>query len=211
TAEQVDAITGKEGAATWLGRYWGPIAAGLGPVQSETRPVIEFRLPHLRYEEQTPLAEVLQVLLRRRPDVATASAQLAIEHGEQQSFASAYVASELAVQSWLAFMASDTTRARQLTRLAFETNPRDHWIASALADELFEVAAQNHALEERPALERILHIDPDHVETLRALWHLDRNSGGATAAAALQRLCQVAPLDVEVAASCQHAEFAKSE
>jgi spermidine synthase len=211
TAEQIDAITGKEGAATWLGRYWGPISAGLGPVQSETRPVIEFRLPHLRYEEQMPLAEVLQLLLRRRPDAATASAQLAIEPSEQQSFASAYVASELAVQSWLAFLATDTARARQLTRLAFETNPRDHWIASALADELFEAAVQDHALEKRPALERILRIDPDHVETLRALWRLDRNSGGATAAAALQRLCQVAPLDVEVAASCQHAQFAKSE
>jgi len=211
TAEQIDELTGKEGAATWLGRYWGPIAAGVGPVQSETRPVIEFRLPHLRYQEQAPLLEILQMLLRRRPDVATASEQLGIEPGEQQSFASGYVASELAVQSWLAFMASDTTRARQITRLAFETNPQDHWIASALADELFEAAAQDHALDERRTLERILRIDPDHVETLRALWRLDRNGRQPTAAAALQRLCQVAPLDAEVATSCQRAQFARSE
>ena len=211
SAEQIDAVTGKEGSATWLGRYWGPIAAGLGPVQSETRPVIEFRLPHLRYQEQAPLAQVLQVLLRRRPDLATASVQLAIEPGEQQSFASAYVASELAVQSWLAFMDSDTMRARQLTRLAFETNPHDHWIASALADELFALATQEHALKERSTLERILRIDPDHLETLRALWRLDRNGGRAGAAGALQRLCEVAPLDAEVATSCQRAQFAKSE
>ncbi len=211
TNEQIDAMTGKEGAETWLGRYWGPIAAGLGPVQSESRPVIEFRLPHLRYQEQAPLAEVLQALVRRRPDAVTASAQLAIEPGEQQSFASAYVASELAVQSWLAFMASDTTRARQLTRLAFETNPRDHWIASALADDLFEVAAQEHRIGERRALERILRIDPDHLEALRALWRLDRDGGRPTAVPALQRLCQVAPLDAEVAASCEGAQVAKSE
>jgi len=211
TAEQIDELTGKEGAGTWLGRYWGPIAAGVGPVQSEIRPVIEFRLPHLRYQEQAPLLEILQMLLRRRPDVATASEQLGIEPAEQQSFASGYVASELAVQSWLAFMASDTTRARQITRLAFETNPQDHWIASALADELFEAAAQDHALDERRTLERILRIDPDHVETLRALWRLDRDGGRPTAAAALQRLCQVAPLDAEVATSCQRAQFARSE
>ncbi len=211
TPGQADGATGTEGAATWLGRYWGPIAAGTGAVQSETRPVIEFRLPHLRYEEASALAEVLEELLRRRPDEATASAQLAIPASERASFANAYEASELAVQSWLALLASDSTRARELTRLGFEANPRDRWIASALADELFDLAAQNHALQQRAVLERILRIYPDHLEALRALWRLDHSAGRPDAFAALQRLCAVAPLDKEVAGSCDQTKTARSE
>ena len=211
TVEQIGAATGEEGAATWLGRYFGPVAAGVGPVQSETRPVIEFRLPHLRYQEQAPLAEVLLELLRQRPDEATARTQLAIAPDQQASFASAYVAGELAVQSWLAAMSSDATRARQLTRLAYETNPRDRWIASALADELFDVAVQQHELQQQSTLERILRIDPDHLETLRALWRLDQSTQRPGAAAALQRLCAVAPLDSEITLSCGRLQTAKSE
>jgi len=203
SGEQIDAATGKEGAATWLGRYWGPIAAGIGPVQSETRPVIEYRLPHLRYLEQPPLADILLELLRRRPDLETARAQLAITPDQQTSFASAYVASELAVQSWLASMASDAARAAQLTRLAFETNPHDHWVASSLADELFDSAAQGHALGERRTLERILRVYPDHVESLRALWHLDGAGAQWQSSRAFERLRELAPLDSEVLAA-QH-------
>ncbi|SPJ17825.1 Spermidine synthase-like protein [Burkholderiales bacterium] len=202
TSDQADAATGAEGAATWLGRYWGRIGAGIGPVQSESRPVIEYRLPRLRYLEQMPLADVLLDLLRRRPDLETARTQLGIVPGQQQaSFASAYVASELAVQSWVASFSGDTTRAGELTRLAFETNPRDRWVASALADELFDTAAQNHALEDRATLDRILRIYPDQVEALRALWHLERASGRADASRVLARLRGVAPLDREVLAA----------
>jgi len=210
-ADEIQAATGGEGAATWLGRYWGPIAAGLGPVQSESRPVIEFRLPHLRYQEQSPLAEILLELLRRRPDEATASAQLDIARAEEPSFASAYTASELAVQAWVASLTSDATRARQLSRLAYEANPRDRWIASALADELFDVATQDHGLEKRATLERIVRIYPDHVEALRALWHLDREQGRSSAVAALQRLCELAPLDSELVETCERRQTAKSE
>jgi len=204
--DAIEEATGKEGAATWLGRYWGPIAAGVGPVQSETRPVIEYRLPRMRYLEQAPLEDILLELLRRRPDLETARAQLGIAPDQRTSFASAYVASELAVQSWLASMAADAPRASQLTRLAFESNPRDRWVASSLADELFESAAQAHELGERHALERILRIYPEHVESLRALWHLDRAGDPghwAQTSRAFERLRALAPLDREVLAAQQ--------
>ena len=105
------------------------------------------------------------------------------------------------MQSWVASCPATPHRAGELTRLAFETNPRDRWVASALADELFDTAAQNHALEDRATLDRILRIYPDQVEALRALWHLERASGRADASRVLARLRGVVPLDREVLAT----------
>ncbi|MEJ1958773.1 MAG: fused MFS/spermidine synthase [Nitrosomonadales bacterium] len=42
SATQQDAATVGEGAWTWLGRYWGPIAESDGAVQDEWAPVLEF-------------------------------------------------------------------------------------------------------------------------------------------------------------------------
>ncbi len=199
TAHERDLATGSEGAATWLGRYWGPIAAGTGPVESERRPRIEYRLPRLRYGEDSPLAEVLRELLRQRPDLASAQAQLAIGAAQRSAFQSAYVASELAVQSWLAALDGDGARARQLTRLAFESNPADHWIASDLADDLYAQAVQDGSRDTPGTLERILRVFPQHVDALRALWHRERSGGGKGAGEALARLRAVVPLDHEAA------------
>ena len=204
-----DASTGGEGTATWLGRYWGPIAAGVGAVQSESRPVIEFQLPRLRYagkatdetaQAAPPLADILLELLRQRPDAAHAAATLHVAAREQPDFVSAYAASELAVQSWLAELASDTQGARRLVRLAYEANPRDRWIASDLADDLYEVARAQDALMQDGVLERILRIYPAHVGALRALWERERAASQADAAAARARLQRVAPLDSQARA-----------
>ena len=206
-----DAATGGEGTATWLGRYWGPIAAGVGAVQSESRPVIEFQLPRLRYAGNAtdgaalaapPLADILLELLRQRPDAAHAAVALGVAAREQPEFVTAYAASELAVQSWLAELASDTRRARQLVRLAYEANPRDRWIAGDLADDLFEVARAQDALMQAGVLERILRIYPAHVGALRAVWERERERAGgqADAAQALARLQRVAPLDSQASA-----------
>jgi len=205
-----DAASGGEGTATWLGRYWGPIAAGVGVVQSETRPVIEFRLPRLRYEgagtaaaEQpaSPLADILLELLRQRPDAAHAARALGVTEPEQPAFASAYAASELSVQSWLAELSADTQRARQFVRLGYEANPRDRWIASDLADDLFEVARADGSLAQAGTLERILRIYPAHVGALRALWKRQRSARLPDAPAALARLQMAAPLDNEADAN----------
>ncbi len=215
-ADAAERATGQEGAATWLGRYWGPIAAGIGPVQSESRPVIEYRLPQLRYLEPAPLPEILLEMLRQRPDAQTARAQLRVPAGQEAAFENAYIANELAVQSWIAAIAAREQResmgggealarqARQLTRLAYESNPRDHWIASALADELYARAAQGPGPVERAALERILRIFPDHLDSLRALWHIELAAEPARAPPLLARLRDLAPLDREVREAIEH-------
>jgi len=200
-AAAADAATGGEGAATWLGRYWGPIAAGIGPVQSETRPVIEYRLPHLRYADSgaaASLADILLELLRQRPPAARAAEQLGVGAEDQAAFASAYAASELAVQSWLAMLEADPQRARGLVRLAYEANPQDRWIAAALADDLFDAARLDGSLDAPGVLERILRICPAHLPSVRALWRRER--GRSDEAAVLARLRALAPLDREAAA-----------
>jgi spermidine synthase len=166
--------------------------------------VIEFALPHLRYAgagpgaaEQTaaPLADILLELLRQRPDATHAAAVLGVTIQEEPVFASAYAASELAVQAWLAELASDTQRARQLVRLGYEANPRDRWIASDLADDLFEVARAEGTLSHPGTPERILRIYPAHVGALRAIWERERAGRQGATAAALERLKMAAPLD----------------
>ena len=205
------AATGGEGAATWLGRYWGPIAAGVGAVQRESRPVIEFRLPRLRYEdpapgdgssrarEASPVAEILLELLRQRPETARAAAQLGVPADERDAFDSAYAASELAVQAWLAVSGGDERRARQLVRLAYEANGRDRWIAASVADDLYESARQDGTLDDAGTIERILRVYPDHVAAVRALWRRERKAERPDAAQALARLRALAPLDNEAA------------
>jgi spermidine synthase len=199
--QQIDAQTGGEGPWTWLGRYCGPVDGGVGAVQSETHPVIEYRLPHLRYLDQAPLPELLLEMLRQRPALAAAQAQLAIAPTDQVAFANAYLGAQLAMQSDLAALDGDVVLAALRTRLAFEANPRDHWVASALADELFDKATAEHRLADRATLERILRVFPEHLESLRALWHLDQGSSATAAHDDLERLRALVPLDREVAAA----------
>ena len=198
--------TGGEGAATWLGRYWGPIGAGTGPVQREARPVIEFRLPNLRYSggpdgDAAPVSDILRELLRQRPAAADAARQLAVPDAQLAAFAGAYAASELSVQAWLALLEGDERRARQRVRLAYEANPRDRWIASDLADDLWRNLWHSGSgdASDADAIDRVLRIYPDHVEALRAAWHRDAARAARGADAARERLRRVAPLDRELA------------
>jgi hypothetical protein len=180
-------------------------------VQRESRPVIEFRLPRLRYEdpapgdgssrarEASPVAEILLELLRQRPETARAAAQLGVPADERDAFDSAYAASELAVQAWLAVSGGDERRARQLVRLAYEANGRDRWIAASVADDLYESARQDGTLDDAGTIERILRVYPDHVAAVRALWRRERKAERPDAAQALARLRALAPLDNEAA------------
>ncbi|BAP88586.1 spermidine synthase-like protein [Burkholderiales bacterium GJ-E10] len=212
-----EAATGGEGATTWLGRYWGPITAAIappgGPVQSESRPVIEYRLPRLRYAQQPPLADVLRALLRRRPSATTAAAALDIPPAAHQEFLAAYAGVGYVTRSWIAAIAGDTPAQDRDTHQAYDANPHDRWVAEAVADEMLAVLEENAVVPApdagaaaqpafdriRVQLDRILQVDPDNVATLRALWHLERASGHPAAArTAFARLRRVAPLDLEV-------------
>ncbi|HEX7157081.1 MAG TPA: hypothetical protein VF229_07680, partial [Burkholderiaceae bacterium] len=199
-AQAREAATGGEGAWTWLGRYWGPIAESDGPLQHEWMPFIEFRLPKVRYGDGTEVAALLAELLRRRPDAATAASELGVAAADREPFLRAYAATSLAAGAWVAAIRGDPDQAAQLDRRAYQSNPRDRWIANSLADALLDALpqARRAGLGETEALRRILRISPDHVETLRALWHVERSAGHAVEAEQYRsRLLAVSPFDAE--------------
>jgi spermidine synthase len=198
SASQQNAATGREGGWTWLGRYWGPIPASTGAVQDEWSPVIEFRLPRARYAGAVDVTALLEKLLQDRPDVEVAGRLLHVSAADREAFERAYVATELAGHSWLASLRGSDAEANRLIRLAYRANPNDRWIGYALADKMIQSLAQARlqGLNERQALEQILRISPEHVEALRALWHLELAAGNAQQAEQYRvRLAQANPLD----------------
>ncbi|HEY5993261.1 MAG TPA: fused MFS/spermidine synthase [Gallionellaceae bacterium] len=199
---QLAEATAGEGGWTWLGRYWGPIPASQGPVQDEWSPVIEFRLPRARYAGNLDVAATLRVLLQVRPDMQVASNLLGVPPGDRESFERAYGATELMVRSWVESMKGAAPQASRLMRLAYQANPKDQWVAYALADSMYATLGQAKSLgiDEQKALEQILHLNPQHVESLRALWRLQRGTHDAGAEATRARLLAISPLDREARA-----------
>jgi spermidine synthase len=199
-----DAATAGEGGWTWLGRYFGPIAASTGRLQDEWSPVIEFSLPRARYDHAADLAETLQMLLDSRPALAAAEAQLGVAATDKEAFERGYAASELLLRSWLATMRGKPDEADRLIGIAHHANPRDRWVDYALADRMLASMPQARAagIGEEEALRRILAVNPYAVEAVRAQWHLYRSRDDqAGAAAARARLLQLSPLDREASAA----------
>ena len=207
-AEQM-AATGGEGAWTWLGRYWGSIPHSTGPVQDEWAPQIEYRLPRARYTAAAPTAKtntrdtlnlgsLLATLLERRPSLPQAAAALHVPTAAMPDFERSYVASFLAVRSWVMALSGDNSgQPQRLMRLAYEANPRDRWIGFDLADNMLATLPQavERGIDKRSALHTILQIRPDHAEVLRALWQLEKDAGNHQAAAEYQaRLNVISPL-----------------
>src|SRR3569623_187029 len=196
-------LTGGEGIWTWLGRYWGPLPGGAGPVEDEWRPQIEFLLPRARYNGDVNLAKLLDYLLALRPDVEQAAAALRIDPARVTDFERAYVGTELVVRSWEAALHEDPQagyQAQRLLRLAYEANRSDRWFAFAVAVRM--LAALPPGPAGREALLTILTVRPDHVGALKALWRLERAAGNTAAAADYAaRILKVSPLDREVPAS----------
>jgi spermidine synthase len=197
SADGQDQATAGEGGWTWLGRYWGPLAVGEGPVQDEWAPVLEFRLPRARYAGNLDVSSVLRALLKIRPDMKEAEARLNVPDNERETFERAYGATELMVRSWLA--GAQGAPAGRMLYLAYQANPKDRWIAYALADSMFSSMGQarQHGLDEQAALEQILRLNPQHVESLRALWHIERLAGEPGAEVLRRQLLQLSPLDRE--------------
>ncbi|MFZ5592692.1 MAG: fused MFS/spermidine synthase [Pseudomonadota bacterium] len=192
------AATGGEGGWTWLGRYWGPIPPSKGVVQDEWAPQIEYRLPLARYRDQLSLGMLLERLLRQRPPLAQAAADLHVPPQAMSEFERAYVASFLAVRSWIAALRGDRDgEAQRLMRLAYEANPHDRWIGFDLADQMMATLPQavKRGMDKRQALQAVLRIRPDHAEALRALSRVEKMAGNeALAAVYLARLKTVSPL-----------------
>lgn len=193
--------TGGEGRWTWLGRYWGTLELPSGPVQSEWFPSIEFSLPGARYRGDVDIQKLMHWLLARRPTPELAARQLGVSAAEYQHFERAYIASELALRSWLASLEGNTAEANRLIRFAHQANPGDRWAGMTLADSMFATVDQVVArgVDRRDALQAILRIRPDHVEALRSLWKLEQRAGrSGMAQQYLQRLRQLSPYDREI-------------
>ena len=201
------AISGGEGVWTWLGRYWGAPRPGPGPLQDEWRPHIEFSLPHARFRGEGQLKGLLAWLVERRPPLNEAARRLAVDGGHFADFERGFVATELAVRSWLARLDGRGDETYRLIRFAYEANPHDRWAGFALADAMMASLSQarRRGLDERQALNAVLKIRPDHVEALRRAWRLARRTGDEQAANAyFARLQALSPLDREVRAARQY-------
>jgi len=179
TTEQQTVVTGGEGGWTWLGRFWGTINEGDGVVQDEWAPQLEYALPRLRFSDGGALPQLLASLLNKRPSLDEALALLKVESAQKAEFERSYVATGLAVQSWLASIQGDAREAQRLMRFAYEANPQDRWIGFDLADAMWvtfsEMMAQGR--DERQSLLAILQVRPDHELALKAMWQLELREG----------------------------------
>jgi len=188
-----DTATGTEGLWSWLGRYWGAVPASEGAVQGEWAPVIEYHLPRARYRGEMDLVVLVEWLLQQRPHFSQAQQILTVSQAQLESFERGYVATELALRSWIAELKGDVRQAQKLLQLAYQANPKDRWISGALADRMFAglQAMVDQGADPRNALEAILYIRSDHVEALRALWQLEQAEGNQPRAEEYRRKLQV--------------------
>lgn len=203
TVDEQSQATGGEGAWTWIGRYWGPIAETNGPVQDEWEPYIEYQLPRARYDGSVNLPNLMLWLLQRHPGPEAAMKILGIGAEDKSKFGRAYVSTELTVRAWVLSIQGDAAKAGNLIWLAYQANPQDRWIANSLADSMLQSLAQAtpQGLNEREALQRILKVYPKHVGALRALWHLEATEGNLQVAEQCRsRLLAISPLDSEARA-----------
>ncbi|HHH36318.1 MAG TPA: spermine synthase [Gammaproteobacteria bacterium] len=197
-----EAVSGGEGLWTWLGRYWGAPRPDPGPVEDEWRPHIEYSLPHARFQGGGQLRDLLGWLVAHRPPLDDAARRLAVPADGREAFERGYVATEFMARSWQARLAGRGDETYRLIRFAYEANARDRWAGFALADAMMASLdqARRHGLDERRAVESVLRIRPDHPEALHRAWALARAAGdGEAAAAYLERLRRLSPLDRTVA------------
>jgi spermidine synthase len=197
TADERTQALAAEGEFEWPGRYFGPIAAGEGPLQHEWAPVLEFKVPRLRYDPRAGTSPVLEWLLGHRPGIADAAASLGVSPEQQEQFKRAYVGTDLWVRSEIQISRGDILEADRLLGLAFEADPQDRWISYGVADRLLASieAAPERGLTREELLRRILSINPWSAEGWRALWTLQRARGDPAAAESLARLRDLSPLD----------------
>jgi spermidine synthase len=198
---------GGETIHTWLGRYWGkinidsniePNIDSNGPIQDEWNPVIEFRLPQARYNGDMDLVKLLHELVQHRPHVSQAAKELGIDSANAAAFERAYIGTELAHRSWLALLQKKNNEGHRLLKLAYQANPRDRWISTAVADATLENydAAPPKNVSEVDVLESILRIRPDHPNALKRLWVINKNSGNTEEAQKYKiRFAKVSPLN----------------
>ena len=193
-----DRATGGEGIWTWIGRYYGPIRVGRGPLQDEWSPHIEYSLPRARFDGRIDMAKLLSWLVMNRPPIKDAEREFSVSSGDAQAFERAYIGAELSARSWVAFLAGNEMAAAKLRRYAYQANPKDRWIASSLADNMMASLpeAMEHGMDRKAALQKVLEVYPDDVDAIRAMMKLEESAGETTAAGAYRsRLSALSPFD----------------
>jgi len=197
SAEQQEQALGGEGIWTWLGRYWGHIDVGTGITQEEWAPQIEYKLPVARYNGDLDLVKLLDYLLRKRVHVKVAIADLVITESDKQRFEPAFIATDLAHRSWLAFLTKQTSAGQRDLQFAYKANPMDRWIGFAIADGVMaSLPPNNDAPNTKKILESVLKVRPDHPEALRRLWQISQQSGDIQRADSLRkRLLDISPFE----------------
>ncbi|MDE2423119.1 MAG: fused MFS/spermidine synthase [Betaproteobacteria bacterium] len=198
-SQAINEATLSESLTTWLGRYWGSIPDLKTPVQDEWAPVIEFSLPRLHYTKGNALPTLLMFMMAHRPTLEEAKKELTIPAAMNKSFEASYVATDFLVRSWLATFSGQDKEAEHLIELAYQANPKDRWVQYALSDQLFanQKSLLSQGMDEKTLLQRILSINPYHVEAWRSLWHLQQVQQDPQAAFSLAQLIKLSPLDLE--------------
>jgi len=177
---------GGEGAWTWLGRYWGDASdllkgATSSHVQSEWAPVLEYRLPHMRYHPAS-LPDVLLWLMQHRVRFEQGLDVWQVNPSDQTSFKRSWAASLFNMRAQYLALTSQPNVSR-FQQLAYQANPRDRWAAFGLADAMFDSLNRlPKGMSKEQALERILSIRDDHEEALKALIKLKNEEGNQQAA-----------------------------
>ncbi len=192
-------LSNTDESSLWQGRYWNNIDKVVTPqgvIESEWYPQIEFKLAKLRYVDGNPLADILDWLLKNRSSLDVTAQQLGI--ADVKAFESIYASTQLIYRSWLHEIRGQMAQAQRLLRYAYQANPQDPWIRSALADRMLASLsrATQKGFNKRQALLRIMSIDPKNTETIRQLWYLERQQGDIQLAEQYhQRLKALNPMD----------------
>ena len=201
TETQQAALSGSEGLWTWMGRFLGEMTLPVGPIQDDWHPVVEFALPKIRYHSQNQLQENLHWLIQLRPGWQQAAQALGVIAAEYPVFERAYVATDFAVRSLLAELESRPQEAQYLLQMGLKANSRDRWLGFALADKLYNAQklAKTQGVGDKELLEIVLKLRHDHVEALRALWHIESaQQNEPRARHLLIQLKRLIPLDQEI-------------
>ncbi|MDH5731194.1 MAG: hypothetical protein OEZ58_19590, partial [Gammaproteobacteria bacterium] len=188
----------KESLETWLGRYWGEITDQDVAIQDEWSPIIEYRLPRIRYEGKLDLIDLLEFLFNQRIEEQGFIARFESSHDDKKHLNTFYDANNLYYASVLANFNNDVN-APVLLQQAYKKNPNDRWISFAIADGLFasmKEARQTQGLSELEALERVLSVRSDHIPALKRKYELSiLASNMAEANRIKQYIIELSPYD----------------
>lgn len=198
TSQERALATAGEGEMTWLGRYWGPVVTGPGPIQDEWAPQLEFRLPKAHYGDGLDMARLLEDFLAHRPSPEQAALLLHIPVDRKEEWQRAYTCTSDLVKGWVAGLQDQPEVSARFESQAVEANPHDRWAAYALSDRVLSHldAMGAQGIDPRPTLKKLIDLNSRQPEVWRALWKAQQSRHDPEAEWSRQQLLQLSPLDL---------------